>query len=189
MSGGSVPVSLAFTLTVAVVRIGSAQVGVLATPTLFLELLARATVLLLCTSLFLASSAGFFVFLVFPFGPLFCFSGGRCVLVLRGRRGRDWDSIRAARLATACLGPGLEPSVYVVRRDVYFREKQNAQCSRQRLGLELLDLPNLLRTCVGALVEVAVVPVDVLVLLPSAGRGVDAVAEVVLVVVSGVWDE
>lgn len=53
----------------------------------------------------------------------------------------------------------------------------NSEC----ICLELLDFADLLIALGLGLGFVAVVPVDVLVLLPAAGRGVDAVAEVVLV--------
>lgn len=60
-------------------------------------------------------------------------------------------------------------------------EGWNSQCSGKRLSLELFDLADFLCLFGSAIgVEVAVIPVDVLVFLPAACGCVDAVAKVVL---------
>ena len=59
-------------------------------------------------------------------------------------------------------------------------DEENVQSDRECLGLGLFDLPELLQSCLPAVVVVTLVPMDVLVLLPAAGGRVNTMSEVVL---------
>ena len=54
------------------------------------------------------------------------------------------------------------------------------QCNGERLRLGFLDFTNFLRTLVGCGTEIAIVPMNVLIFLPPACGGVDAMAKIVL---------
>jgi hypothetical protein len=73
--------------------------------------------------------------------------------------------------------------------DVQQAADYNGQCDAESLSLSLLDPPDLLPALGVGVLLVARVPVDILVLLPSTGGGVDRVAEVVfpVLVCGDVW--
>ena len=56
----------------------------------------------------------------------------------------------------------------------------NSQCSSQGLSFQVLDFLNLCSSLLGSLIFFTVVPMDVLVLLPSTCRSIDTVTEIVL---------